>query len=87
MIHKQIQLNKYDPPSDPYGYEKRCKICDAIMEIDNFTGELVCRNCENEEIICPDCDGSGEVACEGWFNSDGMTTCERCNGTGRISES
>jgi len=33
---------------------------------------------------CPDCDGSGEVACETWFNNDGMTTCDRCNGKGLI---
>jgi DnaJ-class molecular chaperone len=37
-----------------------------------------------EDNTCPDCDGSGEVACEGWYNADGMTTCGRYEGKGTI---
>ena len=39
---------------------------------------------EEDDNTCPDCEGSGEVACETWFNNDGMTTCDRCNGKGLI---
>jgi DnaJ-class molecular chaperone len=33
---------------------------------------------------CPDCDGSGEVACESWYNSNCKATCGRCEGKGTI---
>lgn len=31
------------------------------------------------DIICPNCDGSGEVAGD-YFSEDGMAICRRCNG-------
>lgn len=38
----------YDPPSDPYGHEKRCKICDTVMEFDKYNREFYCEKCEEE---------------------------------------
>ena len=32
--------------------------------------------------LCPECDGSGEVAGD-YFSPDGMNTCRSCGGTGR----
>lgn len=74
-------MNKFDPPSDPYGDVKHCKICDSILEYEPFTKEWVCKKCDNDE--CPDCGGSGEVAGD-YYSDDGMMTCERCKGKGTI---
>ena len=38
-----------------------------------------------EKMICPDCEGSGELAGD-YFASDGMSQCERCRGTGLIPD-
>lgn len=35
-----------------------------------------------DDEICPECDGSGEVAGD-YFADDGMTTCSRCGGRGK----
>lgn len=83
MIRNRKAMNKYDPLSDPSGDVRYCKICDSPLEYDPFNKEWICKNCENGD-TCPDCDGSGEMACEGWYNLDGMMTCERCNGKGKI---
>lgn len=71
----------YDPPSDPYGHEKRCKICGTVMEFDKYNREFYCEKCEEE--LCPDCEGSGELAGD-YFSDDGMMTCQRCGGKGTI---
>ena len=62
----------YDPPSDPYGNEVHCPICDYCMEKEDFPGgEYVCKQvhdsdlCSQEDYIakpyiCPRC-GSSKV--------------------------
>jgi len=40
----------------------------------------------SETIVCPDCDGSGELAGD-YFADDGMATCDRCGGKGEIKPS
>ena len=35
-------MSKYDPPSDPYGNEKRCRICDELLEYNPLTREWEC---------------------------------------------
>ncbi len=32
----------FDPPSDPYGNDRQCRICDADMERDSLTREWYC---------------------------------------------
>ena len=48
----------------------------------NSIGEAT-REAETWGDICPDCEGSGEVA-DDYFSDDGMRTCPRCGGMGTV---
>ena len=62
-------MTKFDPPSDPYGDEVHCPICDAVME-EEAIGSVgigwVCKQYHEDELIsqedylkkgnCPVCD-------------------------------
>lgn len=75
-------------------YETKCGYSFYFLEGENLTSNKTFKYCPYcgksiketfvplEDDICPDCEGAGEVACEGWYNNDGMTTCERCGGKG-----
>ena len=41
-------MAKFDPPSDPLGDEKHCRICDSVLEYDEWTKEWYCP-CDHEE--------------------------------------
>jgi hypothetical protein len=42
-------MSIFDPPSDPYGNVKYCKICDSPLEYDPFSKEWICKNCEKDD--------------------------------------
>jgi hypothetical protein len=35
-------MSKFDPPSDPYGGERRCRICDSQLEYNPLTRSWEC---------------------------------------------
>lgn len=35
-------MSKFDPPSDPFGNEKHCRICDSALNCDRLSRELYC---------------------------------------------
>lgn len=35
-------MSIFDPPSDPYGDEKRCRICDELLEYNPLVREWEC---------------------------------------------
>ena len=37
-------MPKFDPPSDPFGNEKTCRLCDAAMVYDSWMSEWYCPN-------------------------------------------
>jgi len=39
----------FDPPSDPYGDEVHCPVCDYCMEQEAWTDEWICKHCQEEE--------------------------------------
>lgn len=62
--------------------------CDVSVTQDVLINSKTSLPVKSDELrkddTCPDCEGSGEVSCETWFNDDGMTPCDRCNGKGLI---
>jgi hypothetical protein len=65
-------MTTFDPPSDPYGNEVHCPICDYCMEKEDFPGGgYICNQIHEDELcsqedyiekpfICPHC-GSDRV--------------------------
>ena len=54
-------MSKFDPPSDQFGSEKSCPLCDRALEQERFTGEWYCANkwCPDqppEMAHCAECD-------------------------------
>jgi DnaJ-class molecular chaperone len=62
----------------------------VIANMDSYVGSLYMANqaqyatleqALQDNDICPDCDGSGEVAGD-YFSDDGMSVCPHCGGKG-----
>ena len=60
-------MTQFDPPSDPYGNEKHCHICDACM-VESSDGSYECLQYHEDDLlsqenylkknICPVCDSN-----------------------------
>ena len=60
-------MSKFDPPSDPFGDEVHCHICDAVM-VQSSDGEWECLQYHEEDLVsqkdyvrkgvCPVCDSN-----------------------------
>jgi hypothetical protein len=48
-------MSIFDPPSDPYGDEKCCLICDALLEYNPLTRTWECTHDHDE---CHECDAT-----------------------------
>jgi excinuclease UvrABC ATPase subunit len=62
--------------------EQNKAIIPLLEKVDMLNKKIV--QLESSKETCPDCDGSGEVYCERWYNGNGMTTCGRCEGKGTV---
>ena len=51
-------MTNYDPPADPYGDEKRCRICDGELTYNYLTREWECL--ADHDTISPDDNTAGE---------------------------
>lgn len=40
----------FDPPSDPYGNDRQCHICDSDLVYDGWTKEWYCPDAENHPV-------------------------------------
>lgn len=41
--------------------------------------KMKCPDCDNSKIMCPHCDGEGEITC---YECEHSYECDECNGTG-----
>jgi hypothetical protein len=80
--------NKIEPGQTEQTFE--CRDCKHKFVSNVPFNYYVCEKCggsafpidlDCERDICPNCYGAGECAGD-YFSEDGMTTCNRCNGTG-----
>jgi len=54
----------YDPPSDPCGDERRCRICDEPLEYNPLILGWECTQDHDAELdICPHCGRLNKVHC------------------------
>ena len=42
-------MTLYDPPSDPFGNDKQCPFCDAVLVYDPYTKEWYCPKDHEED--------------------------------------
>jgi hypothetical protein len=80
-------MSIYDPPSDPFGNEVRCPVCDGPAKWDDWTKEWYCDDHQYVLIICSnaDCefeyDGSIKECDEDW-----TIACPECGCDVRVLE-
>lgn len=48
-------MSKFDPPSDPFGDEKRCSLCDGELEYNEWTKEYYCPSSHEPMAYCDEC--------------------------------